>query len=315
MHMIKILKIGIGSVLLILWSFTASGQGSLAQKLGYGPDDKLLIIHADDLGVSHSENIASILAMKAGVVNSGSIMMPCPWVPEIASYAKENPSADLGLHLTLTSEWKFMKWGPVASVHEVSSIVNDDGYLYSDCQEFSKYANVGEAKKELRAQIELAYQLGINPTHLDSHMGCLVFSSAELFGAYLELGREYKIPVMVDRFFMKVASPAFKKLVQPSDLLIEKIYTAEPNDYESGMGDYYESVIRNLSSGIQVLLIHTAFDDAEMQGLTVDHPDWGASWRQADFDFFTSARCKRLLEQENIKLVTWSEIQSAIYGD
>ena len=207
-----------------------------------------------------------------------------------------------------------MKWGPVAPVNEVSSLVGADGYLYKDCTEFAKYADPAEAKKELKAQIDLAYELGIVPTHLDSHMGCLIFSSPEIFEAYLELGRAYKIPVMVDRFFMKVASPAFKALTNQADVLIEKIYTASPEDYADGMDSYYKKVISNLSSGIQILLIHTAYDDAEMQALTIDHPAWGASWRQADFDFFTSEECGDLLIKENIKLVTWREIQNAIYS-
>lgn len=94
-------------------------QNTLAEKLGYSNDDKLLIIHADDLGVTHSENLASIMAMRVGAVNSASIMMPCPWVMEIADYAQKNPEVDFGLHLTLTSEWKYMKWGPVASLGQV----------------------------------------------------------------------------------------------------------------------------------------------------------------------------------------------------
>ncbi|MFT4565515.1 MAG: putative glycoside hydrolase/deacetylase ChbG (UPF0249 family) [Saprospiraceae bacterium] len=309
----KLKQVMITLILTICFMSITKSQASLAEKLGYAPDDKLLIIHSDDLGVTHSENIASIHAMRVGMVNSGSIMMPCPWVPEIAAYAKMVPKADLGLHLTLTSEWKSMKWGPVAPLGEVTSLVGADGYLYKDCTEFAKHADPVEAKKELRAQIELAYELGIKPTHLDSHMGCLIFSSPEVFQAYLELGREFGIPVMVARFFMKVASPAFKELVTPSDVLIETIYTASPTDYAKGMPQYYTKVLSNLNAGIQILLIHTAYDDAEMQALSIDHPEWGASWRQADFDFFTSEECREIIERENIKLVTWREIQGAIY--
>ena len=266
-------------------------QKTLAQKLGYAPDAKLLIIHADDLGVAHSENKASFLAMKVGNVNSASIMMPTPWVAEVADFSKKNPWADLGLHLTLTNEWQWMRWGPVASKSEVPSLLNEQGFLYPDCQTFGKMAKVEEVEKELRAQVELSLKMGIQPTHLDTHMGCLVFNSPEVFEAYLRVGREYKIPVMVDRFFLKASSQAFRDKMQPEDVIIEQIYTASPENFKSGMGDYYESVIANLTTGIQVLLIHTAFNDAEMQALTVDHPDWGAAWRQADFDFFTSERC------------------------
>ncbi|MEZ4956569.1 MAG: ChbG/HpnK family deacetylase [Saprospiraceae bacterium] len=117
------------SFFFLLSILNINAQKSLAEKLGYDADAKLLIIHADDLGVAHSENKASFLAMKIGMVNSASIMMPCPWVPEVADFAKENPTADLGLHLTLTSEWKHIKWGPVAPKGEVKSLLNDLGFF------------------------------------------------------------------------------------------------------------------------------------------------------------------------------------------
>lgn len=300
-------------LLFISYSYLAAQQ-TIAQKLGYAPDAKLLIIHADDIGVTHSENKATILAMKLGMVNSGSIMMPCPWVGEIAAFAQERPDADLGLHLTLTSEWEWMKWGPVAPKDQVPSLINNLGFFYDNCQTFGQKAKPAEVEIELRAQIEKAFSMGINPTHFDTHMGCLVFNSPEVFEVYLKLGREYKIPVMVDRFFLKASSQAFRDKMQPEDLIIEKTYTAEPKDFESGMANYYENVLTNLTTGIQVLLIHLAFDDAEMQALSVNHPDWGAAWRQADFDFFTSDKCRQLIKENNIQLLTWRELQKAAYG-
>lgn len=289
-------------------------QKSLAEKLGYDAGAKLLIIHADDLGVAHSENKASFLAMKIGMVNSASIMMPCPWVAEVADFAKENPAADLGLHLTLTSEWKHIKWGPVAPKGEVKSLLNDLGFFYDNCLDFGKNALVEEAEIELRAQIEQAYKMGIRPTHLDTHMGCLVYNSPEIFGVYLKLGREYNIPVMVGRFFLRAAPPAFKELIQPEDIIIEQIMTANPDDFASGLANYYENTLTNLSPGINILLIHLAFNDSEMQALSIDHPLWGAKWRQDDFDFFTSENCRAILEKENIHLIQWRDIQRVVYG-
>lgn len=291
------------------------GQSSLAAKLGYDADAKLLIIHSDDIGVSHSENAATFEAIKNGVVNSGSIMMPCPWVPEVADYVKTHPMVDFGLHLTLTAEWKHMKWGPVAPSNQVSSLLNEEGYFHADCLTFGQKANVEEAIIELKAQIDKAIAMGIQPTHLDSHMGCLLFSSPELFGAYLELGRRHKIPSMISRFFLKAAPESFNALVTPEDVILENVITASPEDYKNGMDIYYESVLKNLDAGVNVLLIHTAYDNAEMQALTIDHPMWGSDWRQQDFDFFTSEKCKKLLESENIKCITWREIQLAMYGN
>ncbi len=295
-----------------LFSFSSFSQNTLAEKLGYTADAKLLIIHADDLGVAHSENSGSILAMKSGMVNSASIMMPCPWVSEIAEYSKNNPKADFGLHLTLTSEWEIMKWGPVASKNKVKSLLNDKGFFYAGCEDFEKNASIEEVEIELRTQIEQAFKMGIKPTHIDTHMGCLIYSQ-ELVNLYLKLGKEYKIPAMIDKTYFQSASQKTKDLIENKSLIIEKIYTAMPADFESGMANYYEKVLTNLTAGVQVLLIHTAFNNAEMQALAINHPNWGAKWRQDDFDFFTSTKCQKIIKEENIKLVTWRQIQQVLY--
>ena len=146
---------------------------NLAQRLGYAKDAKLLIIHADDLGVSHSENAASIAAFEKGVVNSGSIMVPCPWFPEIANYSKVNPTVDLGLHLTLTAEWETYKWKPVSPIAEVPNLVNKKGFLYDNCADVVRKVSAESIEKELRAQVDRALAFGVNVSHLDSHMGCL----------------------------------------------------------------------------------------------------------------------------------------------
>jgi len=280
-------------------------QQSLAEKMGYTNEDKLLIIHADDLAVSHSENIASFLAMKAGSVTSASIMMPCGWVSEVAEFKKENPDSDFGLHLTLTNEWYHLNWGPVASKDKVPSLLNDNGFLRADCLKFGMNAVVAEAELELRAQIEKAYAMGIDPTHFDAHMGCLLFSSADLFEVYLKLGREYKVPVMVSRFFLQAATQVFRDKITDQDIIIEKAITAGPQDYDNGLSAYYEKTLNELDAGVNILLIHTAFDNAEMQAVTIGQVYWGAKWRQQDFDFFTSTKCKKLIKDNNIKLIKW----------
>lgn len=288
---------------------------SLAERLGYSSEDKLLIIHADDLGVSHSENLASFLAMKAGSVNSGSIMMPTPWVEEVAAFSREYPQADLGLHLTLTSEWEYLKWRPIAPTEKSRTLVNDKGFFFDNCLDFGQKADPKEAAGEIRAQIELAYKLGIQPTHMDTHMGCLLFNTPELFEQYLALGREYKIPVMVPRLFIQAASQDFKSKMTDKDIVVENVLMANPQDFATSMPAFYEKTINELGSGVNVLLIHAGIDNAEMQAMAVNHPEYGADWRQADFDFFTSAKCAQLLKENNIKLVTWRAIQEMMYGD
>src|SRR5712664_772606 len=179
----------------------ASAQGvqnSLAEKLGYPRDAKLLIVHADDLGVTHSVNAASTQALESGGVKSASIMVPCPWFPEIADYAKSHPAADFGLHLTLTSERVYYRWGPVAPRDKVLSLVDENGYFHHDWMAATRI-EPKEVEVELRAQIERGYAMGIRPTHLDSHQYRLYDNGKELFEVLLRIAHEKKLPFFVVR--------------------------------------------------------------------------------------------------------------------
>lgn len=298
------------TLLLLPVFFAVQGQ-SIAERLGYPKNTKLLIIHADDLGVSHSQNMASIDGLQESPVNSASIMVPCPWFPEIAAYAREHRTKDLGLHLTLNSEWKNYKWGPVSSVSEVPSLVNSMGYFYSLVDSLVQYGKAAEVETELRSQIKKAYAAGIDVTHLDAHMGAAV-SRPDFLLSYLRLGKEYKLPVLMDKRINEIGGEEIRKLVDENTVVLDAIITAEPSDFSNGMEAYYKGVIKNLNPGLNCLLIHLAYDDAEMKAVTVDHPEWGSAWRQADYDFFTGQECVALLAQEGIVLVTWRELRDKI---
>jgi len=284
---------------------------TIQERLGYAKDAKLVIIHADDLGVSHSENSASIEAMESGSVSSASIMVPCPWFPEIAAYSRTHPDSDLGLHLTLTSEWKFYKWGPVSSKDKVPGLVNADGYFYSTVDSVYASAPVSEVKEEIRNQVLKAREAGMDPTHLDAHMGTALYN-ADYFRVYLETGREFGIPVFIPKDLETYLKMKFDTLLTAQDVLVDNVFSATPDDFKSGFGEFYSNGIRNLKPGLTYLIIHVARDNEEMQAITVDHPDWGAAWRQQDFDFFTSPECAEILKDNNIHVITWREIRDKI---
>jgi predicted glycoside hydrolase/deacetylase ChbG (UPF0249 family) len=285
-------------------------QPTLAERLGYPKDAKLLIVHADDLGMAHSVNAATLKAFETGLVNSGSIMVPCPWLSEIAAYARANPQADLGLHLTLTSEWTRLRWGPVTPNERVSSLLDKDGYFRLTESEAAQKANPKEVELEIRAQIERAKALGIVPTHLDSHMGTL-YQNKELFDVFLRVAREYKLPVRV----AKEWGPRIEVLqaaITPNDVFIDRVLDINPQVAPQDWAKFYSDEIRKLQPGVTEVVIHLAYDDGEMRGATFDHPDWGAAWRQRDFDFFTSDALRKLLQQKQIKLITWRELGKLI---
>src|SRR5690606_22315850 len=163
----------IGVLCLAGLTLTAGAQEkTYAERLGWGPDDRVVIFHSDDAGMSHAANLGTIRAIEEGVVTSASIMMPCPWVPEFAQYVLENPDVDAGLHLTMNSEWDLYRWGPVAG-KAVPSLMDAHGYLSDGVREFAERATPDDVEAEIRAQIEHAESMGIKPTHIDTHMGAL----------------------------------------------------------------------------------------------------------------------------------------------
>ena len=279
---------------------------SLAEKLGYSRDAKLLIVHADDVGVTHSVNAATIKALDTGLVNSGSIMVPCPWFPEIADYAKSHPDLDFGLHLTLTSERVYYRWGPVASKDKVPSLVDANGYFHHDWSATTRI-NPQDVESELRAQIERAYAMGIRPTHLDSHQYRLYDNGKDLFEIVLRLAREYKLPVFLARDWF-ADRPYLESSLTPAELVLDHTVTIPPDVGPEKWAEFYKRALKNLQPGVTEFVIHLAFADDEMKAATRERDTWGAAWRQRDFDFFTSQEFRNLLREENIKLVTWREL-------
>jgi len=282
---------------------------SLAERLGYARDAKLVIVHADDLGMTHSVNAASIKGLETGLVNSASIMVPCPWFPEIAEYAKAHPETDFGLHLTLTSERVFYRWGPVAPRDKVPSLVDSNGYFHLDWTE-ATHIDAKEVELELRAQIEKALAMGIRPTHLDSHQYRLFENGKEIFQSVLRVAHDYKLPVFMVRDWF-AERPYLEAALSPGDLVVDRTVTMEPGVPPEKWQEFYNQALKNLQPGVTVFIIHLAFDNEEMRAATRERDTWGAAWRQRDFDYFTSEKFRALLREENIKLVTWRELAHA----
>jgi predicted glycoside hydrolase/deacetylase ChbG (UPF0249 family) len=282
----------------------------LVEKLGYSKGDRLLIIHADDLGLSNSVNRASFKALKSGYASSGSIMMPCDYVLDVGQFSADNPNIDLGLHLTVTSEWRDYKWKGVLSSSETPSLTNKKGVFPKKTKGFVLSAEPTELKKELQAQINLSKSIGITPTHIDSHEGALFFDE-DLFKVYLEIGEENKLPVFVPK---TVAVHFDKKFPKPENVIvIENFYMAESGlKYENWEG-FYLSVLDDIKPGLSQLIVHLGYDDAEMRSITVGHPNFGSKWRNLDYDIISSDKFRNALQKNKIKLVTWREIQSVLY--
>ena len=282
---------------------------TLVERLGYPPGTKLIIVHADDLGETHSVNAATIKALQGGTINSASLMVPCPWFPEIADYAKSHPDADFGLHLTLTSERVYYRWSPVAPADRVPSLVDQNGYFHHDWEE-NKHINPREVEVELRAQIERALAMGVRPTHLDSHQYRLIMNGKELFDVMLRVAHEYRLPVFVTRDWF-ADHPYLEKSLDPGDIVLDHTVTIEAGLPPEKWAEFYLTALKNLRPGVTEFVIHPGYDDDELRAATRERSTWGSAWRQRDYDFFTSNQFREILAQQNIKLITWRELTRA----
>lgn len=298
------------AIMLLVFQDSAQAQSkSTAERLGYPQDAKLLIIHADDLGVAHSEDAASFDALEKGAATSASIMVPCPWLKEVAEHAKAHPDADLGLHLTLTSEWKTYRWGPVASKDQVPSLLDPSGYLWPDSEAAKQHIKADEAEREIRAQMEKAMSMGIHPTHIDSHMGVL-FSRPDLFAAYVRVAHEFKLPFLAVR--TPDAPAALLSLLSDKDVVLDSIVMASPDVKPGDWRGFYLNAIKNLKPGVTEFIVHLGYDDAELQAVTVDHPDYGSAWRQRDYEVITGPEFKKALEDNHVILIRWADIKKLL---
>ena len=293
--------------LLLIASVLPAQARSLAERLGHPANAKLLILHADDLGVAHSVNVASFDALDRGAITSASVMIPTPWVTEVAAYAKAHPNADLGLHLTLTSEWQTYRWGSVESRDRVESLLDSVGNFPSETAPVAARAKSAEVERELRAQIDRALALGIRPTHVDSHMGAL-FTTPELIATYVRVARAYRLPFLALRGDPRSPPPA---PFSAREILLDTVVIAGPEVPRDQWKAFYLNAIANLKPGLTEMIVHLGRDDAELQAVTVNHEPYGSAWRQRDYDVVTSPEFKKALRDNNVVLVTWRELQRA----
>jgi len=258
-------------------------------------------------------NSATLEALEKGWITSASILVPCPWFPEAARWAAAHPDADLGIHLALNSEWTTFRWGPVSSKDKVASLLDPDGYLPLDTPEVAANARPDEVESELRAQIDRARMMGVHVTHLDSHMLAL-FRTPALFSIYQKMGSDFHLPILAARTGTEHALPAFVSM--SADLvLIDDVFEMSPGVDAKNWQNWYRKTLTPLGPGVYEVIVHLAYDDDEMRGATFDHPDWGAAWRQHDFDMVKSEEFQKFLKDQGFILVGWKDLVKALPKD
>lgn len=304
----KFLRYFLVIVFALLSTAIMAQEKNLAELLGYAKDAKLLIIHADDMGLSHSVNIATEKAFENKSITSGSIMVPCPWSTEIAEYVSNSPGVDAGIHLTLTAEWKLYKWDGVSSSDKIKSLLDQNGFFYPSVEEVAKHVDPAEAQAELVAQIERAISMGVKPTHLDTHMGS-VLARPELVKIYLSLSEKYKLPVLFPRAYVSMLPSDVQQVYGKKIFLLDNLFMLEPEMIRGNWIDAYKTGIESMKPGLNQMIVHVAIDNDEMKAISLGHDDYGSLWRQNDLDVLQSSEFRQLLKTNNIILINWGQIR------
>ncbi len=316
-------------VFCLLASIGSMAQETYAEKLGYPKGKKVIIFHIDDAGMSYEANQGTILAMEKGVANSASVMMPCGWVPAYMKYLQQHPTTDAGVHLTLTSEWKGYRWFPLSGRDKVPGLHDKEGAMWSNVASVVKNASADEVETEIRAQIARFRQFGVEPSHIDSHMGTL-FGSPAFTERYVKVGIQEKIPVMfpaghatliskernsppqeiqqfqqIGKMLWNAGLPVLDDLF--ADTYGWKLAANVPNTEENlrkmKTAKYIE-LLKEAKPGITMVIMHCAAPSDNFKEITDSWPT-----RYGDFWAMLDPALKTFIEKEGIILTTWREMR------
>jgi predicted glycoside hydrolase/deacetylase ChbG (UPF0249 family) len=281
-------------------------RASLAERLGFKATDKILIVNVDDIGNSHAANAAVMDAMQNGLATCATIIVPGPWFPEIAAYARKHPQADFGVHLAHTSEWATLKWGPVANKADVPGLVDPQGYLWPDIVNVYKNATPEQAYIEARAQIRKAIAAGIDVTHLDSHMGTLQYNEA-YFQVYRRLAKEFDLPLRMGSQELLAAQGGGHQRGQ-----LDEDGTVYPDYLIHGgrktgesMSDYWKRMLSDLKPGVTEAYIHASAAGDELSAFTNTAKDRAEEYRL----FTTDPEIRRILDAQNVKRIGYRALR------
>ena len=236
-------------------------MSSLAEHLGYGPDAKLLVVNCDDLGSTRSANVGVYDALRNGVATSASLMVPCPWARDAAAQYR---GEDVGVHLTLNSEWETYRWGPIT---QSASLLDGDGGFPRTVEDTWEHADLDEVRRECRAQVERAIMWGFDVSHLDSHMGTLQMR-ADFFDVYLELAVDFRLPLrMAGASAERVVGFPFRQLAEKEGVVFPDHFVLCP----VGARRRIERALFDLRPGVTEVYLHPAIDTDELRAA---YGDW-----------------------------------------
>lgn len=289
----------------------------LAQRLGFPPDARVLILHADDVGVCHAANAAFWQDLEVGFVTCGWVMMPCPWVPEMATWCRAHPEADVGVHLTLNSEWEGYRWRPISTSDPQSGLIDGEGYMWRSVEALYRHMDPDAAIAELRAQLDLALSLGIDVTHLDTHMGSVAHPT--LAPAYIKLAVEHGLPAMMPRLSARdlelegIPPDVGQEIARHLEALeasgfpvLDRLFPG--NDLGEDVGAYCRW-LDDAEPGVAHVRLHPALPGPEIEAIT---RDWG--YRVADYQVMLRPEIGDYLAEHEIHTIGYRALRDLIRG-
>lgn len=280
-------------VIMVVAGSQLMGQ-NLAEALGYNKDARVVIINADDYGMCHAENLGTHKVLEYGIVSSATLMVPCPWIDESIRYIHKNKLKNIGIHVTLTSEWQKYRWRPISG--KQATLVDKDGYMWRESIQVEQNAKIEEIEEEVRAQLDYALERGLDLSHFDSHMGSfygIYTNRVELLALALSLSYEYGLPFRIPHFDM---THPFREMGFAIIDHLERSFNA-PKNLEKRR-EYYINFFKNLPPGVTEVYIHPAIANTELKNVTNSH-----ATRQADVSIFTDPEIKKAITDSNIHVI------------
>ena len=286
------------------------------KKLGFSDDDRVVIIHTDDIGMCQASVSAFAEMVDYGLISSGAVMVPCPWFLEAAEYAASHPSADIGVHLTLTSEWDTYRWGPLSTRDPESGLMDDQGYFHKTSEAVWQHADPDTAIAELNLQVQRAIDAGMTLTHIDTHMGSVAHPT--LIPGYVQLATKFGLPLMIPRMSAEELMVNQDVLSETAQMIAGMIQMLEEMglpllDRLSGLElvdatDRFEQAKQALGSlqpGLTHFIIHPSKDTPELRRIT---DSWAC--RVADYETFTSDATRQFIEREGIQVIGYADLKA-----
>ena len=288
----------------------------LLQRMGYSASDRVVIVHADDVGMCHASTALLDGLFATGVVTSASVMMPCAWAAPAAAWCAAHPRADVGVHFTLTSEWATYRWRTLTDSQH-NGLADATGFMPRSSAEVFDHAQREAVAAEIDAQYALALAWGMQPSHCDSHMGTMFGTG--IFESYMALGQRYQVPVFVPRqsdadlarrgFDAETRATQLATLqhIEASGMpFFDQMCWLELGDASAGLAAT-KQLFHELPSGLTYFIHHPSLDTPELRGIA---PDWQA--RVRDHAVMTDPELRTFVEAAGIHLIGWREIQQAL---